>query len=99
MPYTILNTDQPNTPDDDILGKDWYGEFQLACILYGSDPVRLQFRDPGETWLNARFNGTVIQLQAQGDVLDVKLVKDRDYRLITANPGAKVTISKHDPHD
>ena len=99
MSKILLATDQPNTPEDQILGTDWYGEFQLLCQTYGSDEVVMQVRAKGKTWNNAKFNGTDIKLTAAGEVLDVKLVKDYEYQLITANPGAEVHIAKHNPHD
>lgn len=101
MAHTILATDQPKTPDDQILGKDWAGEFQLLCTVYASDEVFLQVRDsddPDAEWLNARFNGTEIKFSAAGDVFDAKLARDYEYQLITANAGAKVVIAKHDVH-
>ena len=98
MAQVILDITEEESSDDRILDRAWYGEFQLACTVYASDPVKLQFRDPGETWIDARFNGSVIQLEAAGDVLDVKLVRDRDYRLVTDTAGAKVSIAKHNIH-
>ena len=98
MPKKILAADQDRTPDPDILGKAWYGEFQLLCTTYASDEVVMQVRVPGGTWNNAKFNGRDIKLTAAGEVLDVKLVKDYEYQLMTANDGAEVFIAKHDPH-
>ena len=100
MPHTILATDQTETPDDQILGKDWAGEYQLLCISYASDEVVLQVRPRGaETWNTAKFNGRDIKLTAVGDVLDVRLVRDYEYQLITENAGAEVVIAKHNIHD
>lgn len=97
MPHTILATDQTETPDDQILGKDWAGEYQLLCTTYASDEVVLQVRPRGtETWNTARFNGRAIKLTAAGEVLDTRLVRDYEYRLMTANAGAEVVIAKHD---
>ena len=98
MPKKILAADQEQTPKADILGKAWYGEFQLLCTTYASDEVVMQVRVPGGTWNNAKFNGRDIKLTAAGEVLDVKLVKDYEYQLMTANDGAEVFIAKHDPH-
>ncbi len=99
MPHTLLATDQTETPDDQILGKDWAGEFQLLCTTYASDDVVLQARVPGTTtWHNTRFNGQEITLTTVGDVLDVRLVRDYEYRLTTANAGAEVHIAKHNVH-
>ncbi len=99
MPKKILATDQTETPKADILGKAWYGEFQLLCEVYASDEVIMQVRSgPKGTWNNAKFNGRDIKLTAAGEVLDVKLAKGYQYQLITANPGAEVFIEKHDPH-
>lgn len=99
MARVILKSDQTETPDADILGTDWYGEYQLLCSVYASDEVHLQIRPPGGNhWMNARFNSTDITLRAQGDTLDVRLVKGYDYRLKTANAGAEVWIERHNPH-
>ena len=98
MAKVILKTDQTETPDADILGTDWYGEYQLLCSIYDSDAVYLQVRPPGGDWINARFNGTEITFSAQGDTLDVRLAKGYDYRLKTPNAGAEVWITRHNPH-
>ena len=99
MPHTILATDQTETPDDKILGKNWTGEYQLLCTTYAADAVVLQVRPRGtDTWNTAKFNGTAIKLTAVGEVLDVRLVRDYEYRLSTANAGAEVVIAKHDVH-
>ena len=97
MPKRILATDQVETPDDDILGKAWHGDFQIVCTVYASDPVIFQFRVEKQ-WINANFNNTDIQLKKKGAVLDVTLAYDVDYRVITANAGAEVFISRIDPH-
>lgn len=97
MAKTLLATDQTETPDAQILGKDWAGEYQLLCTTYAADEVVLQVRPEGtETWNTAKFNGRDIKLTAVGDVLDVSLVRDYEYRLMTANAGAEVVIAKHD---
>ena len=99
MPHTILATDQTETPDTHILGKDWAGEYQLLCTTYAAAAVVLQVRPRGvETWNTATFNGREIKLTAVGDVLDVRLVRDYEYRLITATAGAEVVIAKHNVH-
>ena len=99
MPHTILATDQTETPDDQILGKDWAGEYQLLCTTYASDEVVLQVRPAGtDTWITAKFNGREIKLTAVGDVLDVRLVRDYEYQLSTENAGAEVVIAKHNVH-
>lgn len=96
MAHTILATDQTETPDNQILGKDWAGEYQLLCTTYASDEVVLQVRPKGtKPWITAKFNGQDIKLTAVGDVLDVRLVRDYEYRLMTATAGAEVVIAKH----
>ena len=102
MAKTLLATDQKETPEADILDENWYGEFQLHCRVYASDEVFLQANDPDDPdtdWINANLNGVDIKLSRVGAVLDVKLARDIDYRLYTANAGAKVVIAKHNPHD
>ena len=102
MAKVILATDQTETPENDILGKDWYGEFQLHCRVYASDEVFLQANDPDDPdtdWITANLNGVDIKLSKVGAVLDIILARDMDYRLYTANAGAKVVIAKHNPHD
>ena len=99
MPHTILAIDQTETPDEQILGKDWAGEYQLLCTTYAADEVVLQVRPRGtETWNTAKFNGQEIKLTAAGDVLDIRLVRDYEYQLSTENAGAEVVIAKHDVH-
>ncbi|MDE0401497.1 MAG: hypothetical protein OXL96_27180 [Candidatus Poribacteria bacterium] len=99
MAKTILATDQKETPDEQILGKDWAGEYQLLCTTYASDEVVLQVRPCGtETWNTARFNGQEIKFTAAGEVIDARLVRDYEYRLMTAKVGAEVVIAKHDVH-
>lgn len=99
MPHTILPSTETHTPDDQILGKDWAGEYQLLCTTYDSAEVVLQVRPQGTTtWNTAKFNGQEIKLTAVGDVLDVRLVRDYEYRLMTETAGAEVVIAKHDVH-
>lgn len=93
----LLEPDQPKTK---ILGKEWSGEFQIACEAYTSHPVRLQFRvRPDKDWRDAKYKGTNIQLAGLGEVLDIKLTRNFDYRLVTNTPGAEVHIAKHDIHE
>ena len=47
MAHTILATDQTETSDDQILGKDWAGKYQLLCTVYAADPVKIQVRRAG----------------------------------------------------
>ena len=98
MAKVILKTDQTETAAADILGTDWYGEYQLLCTTYTTAEVVLQVRLPGGTWQNARYDGNEIKLTAAGDTLDVKLVKAYEYRLSTETAGAEVYIAAHDPH-
>ena len=101
MAKTILATDQTETPEDQILDENWYGEFQLHCRVYASDEVFLQSNDPDDPdteWINANFNGVDIKFSKVGSVFDVKLARDMHYRLYTTNAGAKVVIAKHDVH-
>ena len=94
----ILESDQTQTPQNKILDKQWAGEFQLLCTAYTSHPVNMQVRDPdvGDSWINAKFNGKQIQLSGEGEVLDIKIARNFDYRLITGTAGAAVSIAKHD---
>jgi hypothetical protein len=100
MAHVILTTDQTETPDKQILGKDWAGEYQLLCTTYASDEVVLQVRPRGtDTWNTAKFNGTEIKLTGVGEVLDVRLARDYEYRLLTATTGAEVVIAKHNIYE
>ena len=54
MAKVILKTDQTETLAADILGDDFYGEYQLLCTTYAEAEVTLQVRLPGGTWQNAR---------------------------------------------
>lgn len=97
----ILKSDQAKTPEDQILGKDWEGQFQLFCSVYTDHPVTMQIRDPDDPdsdWIDAKFNGKAIQLTGAGEVLDIKLARGFDYQLVTGTAGAKVHITKHNAH-
>ena len=95
MATVILEPTQTETPEAKILGKDWTGEFQLYCKTYNDEPVTLEIRDPDGTWQTAKFETKDIQLNAAGQVLDIRLVKDYDYRLTTKTEGAEVLIAKY----
>ena len=95
MATEILAITEIKTPDTKILDKRWAGEFQLFCTTYAADPVKMQIREPEGEWMDAKFNGNQIQLTGKGEVIDVKLARDFDYQVITASPGARVVIAKH----
>ena len=100
MAQTILTSDQTESR---LLGKDWYGQYQIACMVYADSPVKLQFRNPehpdrGETWITARYNGSEIVFQAAGDVFDFVFVRGFDYQFVTDTEGAEIDVDKHDPH-
>ena len=98
MATVILESTQTETADDKILGKDWAGEFQLFCKTFPNNAtsVHLQIREPDGTWINAMFDGKEIQITTAGDVLDIRLVRDYEYRLNTDTAGAEVLIAKYD---
>ena len=97
MAFKILATDQTETPDDSILGLAWAGDYQILCTAYGSNEAVLQVRPIGtSTWINAKYNGNTIQLDGLGEALDVTLVRDYEYRFMTAAVGAEVYIAKHE---
>ena len=98
MATEILAITETKTSDTKILDKGWAGEFQVLCTTYADDPVKMQIREPGDEWMDAKFNGNQIQLTGKGEVIDVKLARDFDYQLVTANPGARVVIAKHNVH-
>jgi len=99
MPHVILSSTETETPENQILGKDWAGEYQLLCTTYASDEVVLQVRPRGTSaWHTAKYNGNDIKFTAVGDIFDVKLVRDYEYRLLTENAGAEVVIAKHNIH-
>ena len=100
MAQTILTSEQT---ESEILGKDWYGEYQIACMVYTEHPVKLQFRNPdhptrGDTWITARHNDTEIVFKAAGDVFDFVFVRDFDYQFTTDTAGAEIDLGKHNPH-
>ena len=98
MAKCILKTDQTETPDADILGRDWYGDYQLHCSVYGSNVVKVQTRVPGGTWNNAKFEGNDFELTAAGDSTKIEITRRIDWRVWTAAQGAEVWIDKVDPH-
>ena len=95
MAMLLLESTQTETPDNKILGKDWAGDFQLFCKTYTSSAVKLEIREIDGTWQTAKFNDKEIQLQSAGEVLDIKIARDYEYRLTTKAPGAEVFIAKH----
>ena len=99
MAHTIL--EKTDTTEARVLDKDWAGYYQLLCTAYAGEPVILQVRerDGDPTWLNAMFNGEVIQLDALGAVLDVRFTRDYDYKLTTAVAGSEVKIAKHNLYE
>lgn len=89
----ILKTDQRESI---ILDKDFHGYFQVSCDVFG-EAVKLQFSDDnGDTWVDAYFNGVLIQLEKLGAILDQYLVCGRYYKFVTATPGSRVSLFKHD---
>ena len=98
MATEILAITETKTSNTKILDKRWAGEFQLLCTTYAADPVKMQIREEDGEWMDAKFNGNQIQLTGKGEVIDVKLARDYDYQLVTANPGARVVIAKHNVH-
>lgn len=94
----ILESDQISTHEDNILDKDWVGEYQLLCTVYSSHPVKMQVRIPNGEWIDAQFNGKQIQLTGVGEVLDIKLARNFEYQLVTDTAGAEVHIAKHNIH-
>ena len=96
MAHILLKSDETETPDSRILGEAWVGGYQLLCTAYGSNEAILEVRPVGTTtWIEAKYNGNVIQLDGLGEALDVTLVKDYEYRFKTAAVGAEVYIAKH----
>lgn len=95
----LLQPTETATPDDRILGKEWAGYYQLLCTVYTSHRVRLQARGENGVWLDASVNGVLIELKRAGDVADVRLVRNTDYRLWTETAGAEVEINKHNLYD
>ena len=99
MATTILKADQTAST---VLGRDWFGQYQIGCMVYGSTPVILQWRNPdhptrGTTWINAKFNGADIMFEEAGAALDFIFTKNFEYRFITATAGAEIDLDKHDP--
>lgn len=101
MAKVILEKGQKNTPDDQILGKDWYGKYQITLEVKGTTAVYFQRRvAKDKPWQNASCcNGSEITLTKVGAMLDVNLIKSFDYRCVTETAGSEVWIGKHQLHD
>lgn len=90
---TLLSAGQTVTPADDVLTKAW-GEHHLLCTTYGSD-VGLQVRVPGGTWVPVSYNGDAITLGAAGAMAEVRLIREYEYRAVTATAGSVVVIAPY----
>lgn len=105
IPHIVLKKTDTNADTNTVLGADYEGDYQIGCTAYAAD-VTLQWRPRSETgetdhaWLPAFLqtsSGAVaIRLTRAGAVLDITLIKDFDYRFITASAGSEVVMGKHD---
>lgn len=78
------------------LNENWFGTFQVALNVAGSNPVKLEYKRKGSnTWIVARYNSSEITLSTAGDTLDIVLTEHRIYRFKTATQGAEVVIDNH----
>ena len=93
----ILAIDQTETPEADILGRNWYGDHHLSCSVYGGSPISFQWQDTNGNWLDASFEGTPIELTRAGDVAIVTLAAPTNYRVKTAVAGSEVEITIQNP--
>lgn len=96
MAIEVLSSDDT---DGKILDKDWEGRYTVGLMVAGTETVKLRWRNPerSEDWLDASFNGTVIELGTEaGAALDITLCRDFDYQFYTAVAGAAVDIAKKD---
>ena len=84
----LLSTTDPETPAADVLTNTW-GEHHILCTIYSSDAT-LQVRVPGGTWNNASYNGSEITLTAAGEIAEVRMIPEYEYRISTSSAGSEV---------
>ena len=99
MAIEVLKTDET---EGKVLGKDWHGRYTVGLMVGGTETVKLRWRNPerSDGWLDASFNGTVIELgTTAGAALDITLCRDFEYQFYTVVAGAAVDIAKKNLHD
>ena len=96
----LLSTTETETPAADVLTNAW-GEHHILCQTYGSDAT-LQVKTPDGTWNNASYNGSEIVLTAAGEIAEVRMIPEYEYRISTPSAGSEVFIApyttKHNPN-
>ena len=86
---------KPTETVSEILDEQVEGYYQLDCSPFVA-PVKMQYsNDQGETWIDGYFNGTLIQFEEEGAILDQTFAHGRYYRYITTRPGSQITMFKH----
>ena len=73
--------------------KAW-GEYHLLCTIYSAD-VNFQVRVPNGTWQNASRAGSEITLTAAGEIAEIQLIPEYEYRCSTGSAGSVVVIAPY----
>ena len=94
MAQVILSATDTET---DVFDKDYFGTYQLICLVASTVAVKLEVRDPdyNDTWVTARFNSTEIEFDTAGDTFDMEFTKGFEYRLTVATAGAVISMDRH----
>lgn len=87
--FTILSDTQDNNELPDFVGS-----FIMHCEKYGTAPVKVQKKGKLGTWATMRYNGAEVQFSAAGDTIDIDMTENYSYKLITATPGAVITMDR-----
>ena len=87
---------KPTATTSEVLDEEVEGYYQLDCSPF-VEAVRLQYsNDRGNTWVDGYApNGTLIQFESEGILLDMEFARGRFYRFVTGSPGSQVTMYKH----
>ena len=89
---------KPDATESTILDASHAGAYQISCDVF-VEAVRMQFSDDsGATWVDAYFNGTLIQLDRAGAILDMDFTRGRYYKFVTDAEGSRVSLFKHAEH-
>lgn len=89
---------KPDATESTILDQDYAGSYQISCDVF-VQAVKMQFSDDnGATYVDAYFNGNLIQLDRAGAILDMDFTRGRYYKFVTGAIGTRVSMFRHAEH-
>lgn len=74
------------------------GTFKMVCLVYGSEQVDLQVRDPdvSATWVGLRQpSGQPYRFDRAGESYDITLTQGFEYRFHADAAGAVIAMERH----